>query len=134
MERKLTSFMMWSHFIVIYEVLCAIFWSNYILAFFGTSTATLSLLYHKSHEKNWQPYEMISAYSSMIYMNYQSWIKFNHFQFMIVLALNFCTFILHQYAKRYDRSHYEKWHPWLHFFPGILAHYYQRQNRYLALK
>ena len=53
---------------IIGEIFYAIWLKNYILGLTGIITTILSILYHQTHEKYWQPWETISAHISMFYI------------------------------------------------------------------
>ena len=134
MERKISSFMMWSHILIAYELLNTIFLGDYIFAFFGACTLIFSLLYHYNHETKWLLHDLVSSRATILYINYQSYIKFNYFQLMFIVALDLCTLAIYLYAQRYGKQHYERWHPWMHIIPTILGRYYTATCQYLALK
>ncbi len=125
MTRNFSEYMMWSHIFIIGEIFYAIWLKNYILGLTGIITTILSILYHQTREKYWQPWETISAHISMFYILYSAWISCISYYFYIITFLVIFTGFWHRYSNNFDKKHYELCHPWLHLLPPLTAHIYQ---------
>ena len=123
--RSFKEYMLWSHFVLVYEIYLAFILRNYLLALLGTSTTGLSILYHRTHEQYWQPYEKICAYTSSVYILYISYSSCSWYYFGIIISLTLLTAFWHRYSYMYSKNHYELCHPWLHFLPPLMTHIYQ---------
>ena len=116
--------MMWNHVFFTAELVIAYQRSDTVLFFLGIVMCVLSPLYHRSHERHYQPYETVAAFGTMIYVFFSSW---SHMALSPQLIFCFAVdYGLWWYSKLYDHKHYERWHPWLHITVAATIHVYQR--------
>ena len=123
--RSWTEFMMWNHAFFIIELVIAYKRSDILLFICGVMMLILSPLYHRSHERHYQPYEKIAAFGTMIYVLFSSWCYMPHQRCLIMIATYVVNYNLWLYSKQYDHEHYERWHPWLHITIAGTIHSYQ---------
>ena len=120
LPRHPLEFIVWNHVFMAWSVVRAWCMRRTGLVAAGSATTTLSVLYHLSRERHWQPIEGNFAKGTIAYLTYLTVRDLSVFKATTLLFVKTVTLLLWVFENR----RYEHMHPWIHVLVAIDGHLY----------
>lgn len=109
---------MWNHIAIAHAAYRCIRAGYTSMGLLGSATTALSLLYHRSHERDYILPEGIAAKLSILMVAYHS--RASGLSTLDTYLPAVLVFVLWRSSMR----SYERWHPWLHLVVAADVHYF----------
>jgi hypothetical protein len=117
--RSPYEFIIYNHIFLLYEVIRAYLYEEYILFLLGGGTTIFSTLRHLHHEKKYDTIESVFAKTTEVYILLYSYLYLQNYEIIVISKI-----IMILWWLLGDYIHYELLHPWLHIIAAVDAHIY----------